>query len=744
MVKEVLLVGKISLQKAFEVGVLPATCNPRILMAKDILRIWEHLVNSANQMLHTVTCKYITISTPAYGCPDCLSPEEPTTRYNLRESVKWALKTLHCITLQRGLCPNNPMEANPAIPWITEEDNVLLQIHGKSKTITGSQCAHVSKPAWWKQPMKVEWVRTRTPVGVKMNRPLLHPNIPKQLLRYSQDPNQVHPVVQLMATVNGRPSRVWTDTEGSSQVLHALMLPKEGKYTVYMQTSCTQQHLADLHIMRKQERTPLTDGEWTDPMGLSWKVDRLTVQGDRMWKAMLYAVEELQEQNITLGGTMELVDVTDLEEDPINMQEPTLGFQKLFIPVGEGIWAQGDASNPQDGDTVSGMAKMTWNRTDEYAVTEVANIHADVPTAEARILLDILWEQREREPTVIHYITDCEFVCWIHRWAMGTDTNPDKRCLWHIVKQLKEAIRDSRHKIYVWKTLSHICNPGLRVMDGLAKFVVAKKTTVGYKPQGVAATLQRTGVLLVEEKENQTLTFRYTGATCKVPTPDPILADRHSLPIMKGAMVKSLLRTHIDFATRMRLGILPPHNWSKHRDTQAMICPLCDQEIYVNHSTICEAIEAPPLLGYLMEEVRRHPRINTRRAIRYVNKHMEGAILEQFTRGIILQQGQQVVNMGSWNTIWRKAVSTLYERHRGYWDKIKSDKRETAYRHSRRTTLQEGDWAPETVEELYTLLKGGRCPVELCNQIEQTATEMEIRQLVNKRAPHLMATEMEL
>ena len=188
LVKETLNMKKTSIDKAVQTGVLPCSVAPKVQMAREILRVWTRMLNSENSMISTMAMRYLIHTTPPAGCPDCLSFHEEETQYNIRESVKWALQVLNCINLNSEACKHNVLKANPTIPWTTTDENVILQVHGKSKTLTGNGCGHVSRPGWWNQPTKVEWVRTKQPVKISHSRPLLHPIIPKADLQYNSDP----------------------------------------------------------------------------------------------------------------------------------------------------------------------------------------------------------------------------------------------------------------------------------------------------------------------------------------------------------------------------------------------------------------------------------------------------------------------------------------------------------------------------------------------------------------------------
>ena len=738
LIKETLNMKKTSIDKAVQTGVLPCSVAPKVQMAREILRVWTRMLNSENSMLSTMAMRYLTLTTPPTGCPECLSYHEKETQYKVRESVKWALQQLHCISLTSEACTHNTQKANPTIPWTTTDENVILQVHGKSKALTGEDCGHINRPAWWNQPTKVEWVRSKQPVQITHSRPLLHPILPKAELQYNSDPADVHPIIQLLCSVNGRPGEVFTDSTGGGAVLRRLTLEEGGTYSVYLQTKPAQKYIADLHIMRKNTERPFGEGDWMDPTGATWTIDMTTKEGQKTWKAMVYAVEELEEQHITLGGDRVLQDLSDLERNIDEMYDSTFTFKQAFIPQGDGIWAQGDASNPQDGDTVSGMARMVWRSQDVQATPQIANLHADVPTAEARILLDTIWEARNEAPTTINYITDCEFVCWIDRWAKGKEVNPDKRCLWNIVKDLTWAIKTTQHKIRVWKTLSHICNPGLTIMDSLAKMVVKKKNQVGYKPQGVAAKLQRTNVLLRYTKEGTMHVFSYVGATFKIPVVETCLEDRFHLPKMEGVVVDGRTNQHIAFATKLRLGTLPPHNWETTRNWSTTICPLCGEEEFINHSVVCPEVVSPPLLSYLMLQLRKYCSTSITDSNRYVNKYMEGAVLEQFTRGIILQKGLQTAPKRAWRRIWKKMVPTLFERHMRYWEQRKSMDIRIDTTPYKTYEISEVDDAPSTVEDLYISLRQNRLPRTISHLHQQKSiNELQIRNIVQKEACRL-------
>ena len=134
-----------------------------------------------------------------------------------------------------------------------------------------------------------------------MTQALLHPLIPKKWLASTYDPEDVQPFIQLLVTVNGLPKRVYLEQPGKAQILTALQHP-QGDYTVFAGGKDTQHIPVDVVITRKQGATPLADGDWIDPMNNTWTINRNTPQPRKVWDVMLYALDELQEHDIVLGG----------------------------------------------------------------------------------------------------------------------------------------------------------------------------------------------------------------------------------------------------------------------------------------------------------------------------------------------------------------------------------------------------------------------------------------------------------
>ena len=232
--------------------------------------------------------------------------------------------------------------------------------------------------------------------------------------------------------------------------------------------------------------------------------------------------------------------------------------------------------------------------------------------------------------------------------------------------------------------------------------------------------------------------FSYVGATFKIPETESHLENRYHLPKMEGVAVEGRTNQHIAFTTKLRLGTLPPHNWEATRNTFATVCPLCGEEEYVNHSVICSAVMSPPLLSYLMLQLRKYSSTSTTESIRYINRHMEGAVLENFTRGIILQKGLLTAPKRAWRHIWKKMVPTFFERHMVYWEQRKSVGVNRKTEPYKTVEISEVEEALDTIEDLYCCLRQRKLP-RACSRLHQqkNINELQIRNIVQKEATRL-------
>ena len=377
---------------------------------------------------------------------------------------------------------------------------------------------------------------------------------------------------------------------------------------------------------------------------------------------------------------------------------------------------------------------MVWKE-GQAPIMHVANVHADVPVAEARILVDILWETRDTEPTTINYVTDCDFVVWVWKWSKRKiPIEGDRRCLWHITKLLLTALQTTHHKVNVWKTMSHVANPGLKIMDDLAKWVVQRKTVQGYKPQGVAAALDRESVLCVRDSEGDLLQWRYVGATYKVPEKEINRPPRYALPNMQ---VDIEIKTHnlVSFATKLARGVLYPHNWHTDRKNMAIRCPLCQQEIHINHSIMCPQGSIHNLQKAITKETIKQPRQNERRLKEYIQQHMKDAVLENFSRGKVMSLGLTVAAKKTWERTWKVLLPYMAANHKHYWEKVQP-KTVKDWRESPPATwkVTEGKHNLKHGEQIYETLGKGLIDVKFHYMLteEGTITESERRNLTEK------------
>ena len=276
-------------------------------------------------------------------------------------------------------------------------------------------------------------------------------------------------------------------------------------------------------------------------------------------------------------------------------------------------------------------------------------------------------------------------------------------------------------------------------MDNAAKRVVAKKEIPGYEPEGVAARLARDAVYCTTEDREGYLAWNYVGKTNRQPPRVLEIQERWGLPTWSEEYVEFKAKTNLDFTTKLRLGLLFPHNWTKDRDYKAMICPLCKDEIYVNHSVICNGTTIGSTFQEALHKGMQGRTKATREHEMQYCRHATGAIAEHLSRGAYLPKAKQIWSKTQWTEGWKKLIPVWRARHTLYLEEYYKEGSGQVQRcPAKRTTLTNTTKRAVWPEDIYTNLQRGIRHLKQTNT-ETALKERTIRQIAGAIYKHMLA-----